>query len=106
MYFCILQAMEKAFSKARGSRSDYEAMHRHKILAEQRNEVTMSAFSCGFFKGFNLPLSLSIPEIKRKKRELRRIKIRKSHLGNQTSDWANIKGDMRRAMKYAIRTDR
>jgi len=77
--------MEKTFSKARGSRSNYEA-----------NETAISAFSSGFFKGLNLPLSLSIPEIKRKKRKLR---IR-------ASDWANIKGDMKRAMKYVIRTDR
>jgi len=52
----------------------------------------------GFLEGFDTPLSLSIPEIKR--RSVKRIVLRKSRLGNQKTDLMKLNGDMKRAMKY------
>jgi hypothetical protein len=69
-----------------------------KSLKERRtaSEVFLRGFSDGFFK----PLSLSIPEIKRRKRKLLRVNTKISGL---ESDWEKLSGDMRRAMERVVR---
>jgi hypothetical protein len=75
-----------------------ERMAKAKLEVSHKSE---NAFLRGFSEGLTMPLSLSIPEIKRER--LKPLRVKKTVSGGFASDWAKLNGDMRRAMERVVR---
>jgi len=76
------------------------------VLTRPKARLTLrkrKTFLLGFSEGLEMPLSLSIPEIRKLTATKQRTKL-KSRLGNYKTDMTKLNADLRRAMLNVIRT--